>query len=166
MMTLQTLCQWLYDIPAVAALRESDDIFPIFETVHVLGICLMVGTVAAVDLRLTGAILREQPIASISKALLPYTWAGFGLMLVTGLPLFAAESIKLYGNPAFRIKLALLGLAGCNALLFHKTAYPRIAEWDGGGATPARAKWFAYTSLLLWFGVVVSGRLIAVFRAH
>jgi hypothetical protein len=166
MMVLQSLCQWLYDIPAVAALRESDDVYPILETLHVLGICLMVGTVATVDLRLAGAILREQPITSISKALLPYTWAGFGLMLATGLPLFAAESVKLYGNPAFRMKLWLLLLAGCNALLFHSTTYGGVSDWDRAYPTPSRVRIFACTSLLLWFAVVVSGRLIAVFRAH
>jgi hypothetical protein len=165
-MDLQSLCQWLYDIPAVTALRESDDVFPIVETIHVLGICLMVGTIATVDLRLTGSILRQQPPASISKALLPYTWAGFGLMLLTGLPLFAAEAVKLYGNPAFRLKLLLLALAGANALLFHKTTYKGMTQWDKTGAIPARARAFAYASLLFWCGVVVSGRLIAVFRAH
>jgi len=166
MMVLQSLCQWLYDIPTVAALRESDDVFPILETLHVLGICLMVGTIATVDLRLTGAILRELPVISISKALLPYTWAGFGLMLLTGLPLFAAESVKLYGNSAFRIKLLLLVLAGGNALLFHNTTYGGGLDWGRSHAIPSRVKIFAYTSLLLWFAVIVSGRLIAVFRAH
>ncbi len=165
-MVLQSLCQWLYDIPAVAALRESDDVFPIVETLHVLGICLMVGTIATVDLRLTGHILRAQPVTVISTSLLPYTWAGFGLMLLTGLPLFAAESLQLYGNPAFRIKLVLLLLAGGNALLFHNTAYGGVSAWDRAREIPARVKLFAYTSLSLWFAVVVSGRLIAVFRAH
>src|ERR1700689_2430221 len=84
MTALQTFCQWLYDLPASEALRESDDVFPVIETIHVLGICLMVGTIAAVDLRLTGALLRGYPAARISRALLPYTWAGFALMFVTG----------------------------------------------------------------------------------
>jgi hypothetical protein len=167
MTIVQSLCQWLYDIPAVAALRESDDVFPVVETLHVLGICLMVGTIATVDLRLTGTILRDQPVTTVSRALLPYTWMGFGLMLLTGLPLFAAESLQLYANPAFRIKLCLLLLAGSNALLFHNTAYKGIAAWDlRGNPIPPRVRMFAYTSLLLWFAVVVSGRLIAVFRAH
>ena len=165
MTPVQSLCQWLYDIPVITALRESDDVFPILETVHVLGITLMVGTIATVDLRLTGWILQEQPVVRVSRALLPYTWAGFGLMLITGLPLFAAESIKLYGNPAFRLKLLLLALAGCNALVFHKVSWGGVVQPDRSGVVPWRARVIAGTSLLLWLAIVVLGRLIAVFRA-
>lgn len=165
MTPVQSLCQWLYDIPVITALRESDDVFPILETVHVLGICLLVGTIATVDLRLTGWILRDQPVTRVFRALLPYTWTGFGLMLVTGLPLFAAESIKLYGNPAFRLKLLLLALAGCNALVFHKASWNGVVQSEPSGAVPRRAKVIAAISLLLWCAIVVLGRLIAVFRA-
>jgi hypothetical protein len=164
MTAVQTFCQWLYDLPASAALRESDDVFPIIETAHVLSICLMVGTIATVDLRLMGALLRGQPATRVSQALLPYTWGGFGLMLITGLPLFAAEAAKLYGNPAFRVKLLLLLLAGGNALVFHKTSHGRTD--DQAAAVPWRVRMFACTSLLCWFAIVVAGRLIALFRAH
>jgi hypothetical protein len=164
MTVLQTFCEWLYDLPASVALRESDDVFPIIETVHVLGICLMVGTIATVDLRLMGAVLRGQPANRISRALLPYTWVGFGLMLVTGLPLFAAEAARLYGNPAFRVKLLLLLVAGGNALVFHKTFQGRVD--DQAAEAPWRVRMFACTSLLCWFAIVVAGRLIALFRGH
>jgi len=166
MTALQTFCQWLYDLPASEALRESDDVFPIIETAHVLGICLMVGTIATVDLRLMGAVLRGQPATRVSQALLPYTWAGFGLMLSTGLPLFAAEAAKLYGNPAFRVKLLLLLLAAGNALAFHRTTADKSGKWDSAAAVPLRVRVFAGTSLLCWFGIVVAGRLIALYRAH
>jgi hypothetical protein len=166
MTALQTFCQWLYDLPASEALRESDDVFPIVETIHVLGICLMVGTIATVDLRLSGVLVRGQRAARISRALLPYTWAGFALMFVTGLPLFAAEAAKLYGNPAFRLKLLLLLFAGGNALLFHKTTRDSPEDRDLAAPVPLRTRMFACTSLLLWFAIVVSGRLIAVYRAH
>jgi len=86
-------------------------------------------------------------------------------MLVTGLPLFAAESLRLYANPAFRLKLVLLGLAGCNALLFHRTAYRSVDMWNQR-FTPVGARMFASVSILLWSAAVVAGRLIAVFRVH
>ncbi len=150
MATLQELCLWIYDLPVSMALRESDVVFPLIETFHVLAITLIVGTVVTVDLRVGGLIFRDQPLDHITQALLPYTWWGFAFMAVTGLPLFAAEAAKLYGNPAFRIKLLLLALAGLNALLFHRT----------------RARMFAGASILLWSGIIVSGRLIAVFHGH
>jgi hypothetical protein len=163
---LQKLCQLIYDMPASTALRESDVVFPLVETVHVLAITLIAGTIVTVDLRVGGLILRDEPVSRITRALLPYTWYGFALMVITGLPLFAAEAAKLYGNPAFRLKLLLLGLAGLNALLFHKTAYRRLHDWDQHGRAWLQARIFAGVSVLLWSGIIVSGRLIAVFHPH
>jgi len=166
MTTLQYLCQWLYDLPTSTALRESDVVFPLIETFHVLAITLIAGTIVTVDLRVCGLILRGESLSRITRVLLPYTWYGFAVMLITGLPLFAAEAAKLYGNPAFRVKLLLLGLAGLNALLFHKTAFRGIEDLDRRSATSLPARVFASLSILLWSGIIVSSRLIAVFHSH
>jgi hypothetical protein len=163
---LHGLCQQIYDWPASSALRESNVVFPLVETAHVLAITLIAGTIVTVDLRVGGLIFRDQPLTRITRALLPYTWYGFALMVITGLPLFAAEATKLYGNPAFRLKLLLLGLAGLNALLFHKTTYRRLHDRDQEGGAGLSARMFAGVSVLLWSGIIVSGRLIAVFHPH
>jgi hypothetical protein len=165
MTTLQILCQWIYDWPASTFLRESDNAFPVIETAHVLSVSLIAGSIAALDLRLMGAIFRDEPVERIAATLLPWTWYGFVLMVLTGLPLFASEAVKLYPNPAFRLKLALLTLAGLNALLFHLTTYRSVRSW-GAGPVPSSARGFGVISLLLWSGVIVSGRLIAVFHGH
>jgi hypothetical protein len=159
-------CQWLYELPWIVDLEESDNLFPIIESVHVLGIGLMAGTLITVDLRVLGATLRCEPVRRIAETLLPYTWAGFVLMVATGLPLFAAESVKLIHNPAFLIKLVLLALAGANALLFHLTVYRNVDEWGGTATTPLPARLLAGVSAVLWFSVIVAGRLIAVFHTH
>ena len=166
MTMLQDLCQLIYELPASTALRESDVVFPLIETFHVLAITLIAGTVLTVDLCVVGLIFRDQPPQRIARTLLPYTWGGFALMVITGLPLFAAEAAKLYGNPAFRLKLGLLALAGLNAWLFHRTAYRRLPDRDqqDGALLPARV--FAGVSILLWSGVIICGRLIAVFHVH
>lgn len=163
---LQQLCQLLYDTPVSTALRESDVVFPAVETAHVLAISLFAGTIVTVDLRVGGLILREEPLSRITQALLPYTWYGFALMVISGVPLFAAEAAKLYANPAFRVKLLLLVLAGLNALLFHRTVYRRLQTGYQHGTTPLTARAFAAVSGALWSGIIVSGRLIAVFHGH
>jgi hypothetical protein len=159
-------CHWLYELPWVVDLEESDNLFPIIESVHVLAIGLMAGTLITVDLRVLGATFRREPVRRIAETLLPYTWAGFALMVVTGLPLFAAESVKLINNPAFLVKLVLLVLAGVNALLFHLTVYRDVDDWGSSVTTPLAARLLAGTSALLWFSVIVAGRLIAVFHTH
>jgi hypothetical protein len=166
MTTLQALCQWLYDLPTSTALRESDVVYPLIETLHVLAISLIAGTIVAVDLRVCGLIFRGERLTRITRTLLPYTWYGFAVMVITGLPLFVAEAAKLYGNPAFRLKLVLLGLAGLNALLFHQTASAEMDDTHWRGAASVRARAFATVSIALWSGIIVSGRLIAVFHGH
>src|ERR1700679_4024731 len=105
---LQHLCQLLYDSQIGTAIRESDDAFSIIESVHVLGVTLLVGTIAALDLRMLGLILRGISVTSIARSVLPLTWIGFAVMFVSGFLLFWAEAAKNYGNPAFRVKLILL----------------------------------------------------------
>ena len=163
-MTLHDLCQWLNDLPWSSRLAESDNAFPVVETAHVLAVSLIAGTIVTVDLRVSGLLLRSEPVTRITAALLPWTWVGFAVMVLTGLPLFASEAASLYGNAAFRLKLLLLGLAGLNALLFHATAYRGVARWDRAAVPPWPARTFAAISLLLWTGVIVSGRMIAVFH--
>ena len=166
MTTLLAVCRWLYDLPWVVQLEESDNLFPIIESVHVLGIGLMAGTIITVDLRMLGVVFAHEPVRRIAAALLPYTWWGFALMVVSGIPLFAAESVKVIYNPAFRIKLVLLVLAGINATLFHKTVYRTVDSWGSAATSPFPARMLAAVSAVLWFGIIVSGRLIAVFHIH
>jgi uncharacterized protein DUF6644 len=158
--------EWLYEQPWATALRESENAYPLIETVHVLSIAVIVGTVVAVDSRVLGLILKTEPVTRVARALLPATWYGFLIMSLTGVPLFAAQAIQLYSNPAFRLKILLLALAGSNALLFHRTTYRTVGDWDYANTAPISARAFAVTSIALWSAIIVSGRLIAVFHAR
>jgi hypothetical protein len=160
---LQHFCQLLYDSHFGTAIRESDNAFPIIESVHVLGITLLVGTIALLDLRMLGLILRSISVTRIARAVFPLTWSGFAVMFTSGFLLFWAEAAKNYSNPAFRIKLILLALVGLNPLIFHTTIYRRVHEWEALEASPWRARAAAIASLTLWSGVIISGRLIAYF---
>jgi hypothetical protein len=160
---LQHICQFLYDSRIGTAIRESDNAFPIIESVHVLGIVLLVGTIALLDLRMLGVILRRISITQIARAVFPLTWSGFAVMFVSGFLLFWAEAAKNYTNPAFRIKLVLLTLVGLNPLIFHTTIYRRVHEWEVLAISPWRARAAAIASLTLWSGIIVAGRLIAYF---
>lgn len=161
---LFTFCQWLYDSDIGTAIRESIWIFPIIETIHVLSLALLVGTVALVDLRLLGLILKRQPVTNVTRQILPLTWCGFAVCIGSGLLLFWAEAAKMYANPAFRVKLVMLLLVGLNPLVFHTTIYRRVAAWNEDVITPFRARFAAFLSLTLWAGIVVAGRAIAYFH--
>lgn len=163
-MTLFQVCQWLYDSAVGTSIRESNYLFDVIETTHVLGITLMAGTIAIFDLRLLGVVLKEDEISDVAGQVLPLTVAGFILMVITGVLLFWSEAAKMYGNPAFRLKLLLMIVAGLNPLIFHTTIYRTVPEWDAGTAVPVRARAAAVTSLVLWGSIIVLGRAIAYYH--
>ena len=160
-MNLQPVLEWLEGTAASVAIRESLLVYPIIETTHVLTLCLFLGMIALLDLRLLGAGLRTVPVSQVAGRLLPWAFAGFALMAISGALLFYSSPVRAAGNIFFRIKVVMLVLAGINALLFHFTIYRRVAEWDLQATPPLRARAAGFCSLLLWSGVVICGRMQA-----
>ena len=164
MSALLHLCRWLHDSAIGTSIRESPYAFPIIETVHVLGITLLVGTITIVDLRLLGILFKREKVSAIVGQVLPLTWWGFAIMFVSGFLLFWSEAEKSYANPVFRIKLVLLLLVGLNPLIFHSTIYRTVAAWDNAPVAPRQARVTAILSLTLWSATIVAGRAIAYFH--
>jgi hypothetical protein len=158
------LCQWLGATAGSNALRESVWVYPIIESVHVLTLCLFVGFAVALDLRLLGAVFTTEPVSRFAGRVLPWTWAGFQIMVLTGTLLFYSDPMRFYGNVFFRAKTILLMLAGLNALVFHKTVYTRVSSWDLAQTTPPGARFAGAASLALWGAIIVTGRMIAAVR--
>jgi hypothetical protein len=151
---------WLHETSFGTAVRESIWIYPTFEIVHLFGIALLVGSIAMTDLRLLG-LSRQLPVSLTARHLLPWTWVGFALVATSGVTLFSGFATDYYVNTAFRIKLILIALAGINALLFHLRVYRNVASWNENTMPPIAARAFASLSILLWFGTIAAGRLIA-----
>lgn len=154
------LCRWLEQTMVGAGVRESLWLFPAIETLHLLGMAALVGTIAVFDLRLLGWMLRRQRVSELARRLLPWSWAGFAVQVVTGALLFTSEAVKIYSNPAFRLKMLLIFLAGVHALIFHGTIYRDVATWDDSAILPVGAKVAGFVSILLWVGIVAAGRFI------
>ncbi len=153
-------CQWLEQTPVGAAVRQSIWLFPAIETLHLLGMIATIGTIAAFDLRLIGWVLPRAPISRLAAQLLPWVWAAFAVQVLTGSLLFSSEAVHMIRNPAFRLKLLLILLAGLNALVFHLVFRRNKTIWNEAGDTPVGARISASISLLLWTGVVAAGRWI------
>ena len=160
-MSLLALCQWLERTEWSIALHESLWVYPSVESVHVLTLCLFLGTAVMLDLRLLGVAFRRVPVSQFFTSLQPWTIAGFVVMVISGGLLFYAIPVRTYLNVFFRIKVVLLILAGLNVQIFYATIYRRVAEWDDNETPPLRAKLAGAISLVLWAGIVVAGRMIA-----
>jgi hypothetical protein len=160
-MSLLGFCQWLEKTSWSIALHESLWVYPIIESVHVLTLCLFLGMAIMLDLRLLGLTMRRVAMSQVVGQLATWMLAGFAVMVASGALLFYAIPVRTYLNIFFRIKVALLILAGLNAALFHVTVYRRLAEWDREPVPPKAARTAGGVSLVLWVCIVVAGRMIA-----
>ena len=153
------VCKWLEQTSVGAAVRQSMWLFPAIETVHLLGMAALLATIGAFDLRLMGIVLPGERASVVARRLLPWAWAAFALQGITGALLFSSEAAHMYANPAFRLKMMLILLAGAHAFVFQFLSR-RNPRWDHPGRSALWAKIAGGVSLLLWIGVVAAGRWI------
>jgi hypothetical protein len=151
----------LAESPWSAGLHESEIAYSLIESFHVWSLCLFFGMTILFDLRLLGWIMRDVPVSEVIRRLQPWTIAGFILMVISGTLLFYAIPLRSYQNLFFRGKMILLLLAGLNVLIFHSRVFPSVAKWDADARPPRLARLAGAFSLVLWIGIVVSGRMIA-----
>jgi hypothetical protein len=160
-MMLESALVWLHDTAFGTVIRESTWAEPIIETIHVLTLTVFLGFVLLLDLRLLDLALRQTPVSRVFKHLNPFLFASFGIMLVTGISLFAGDPVLFYGTIFFKLKMLLLLAAALNVVVFNLTLGRRLVQWDVLTRTPRGAKLTGILSLVLWIGVVACGRGIA-----
>jgi hypothetical protein len=160
-MTGLAIAKWLEETRIGSGLAASSYMFPIIEGTHVLALAFSVGTVIWFDLRLLGLWMRDQPVSRVFAGLKPWMIGGFAVMFVTGALLFASLATSAYVHPYFRIKIALLALAGLNIAVYTFTIDRRRYEWDTAPMPPRQARIAAVVSLVLWAGVIAAGRIMA-----
>jgi len=160
MMNLGQLWESLQASSLGVYIAESAWAFPTIETLHVIAIVTVVGTVAITDFRLIGLASRDYPVTAISRDTLPWTWGAFVLAVITGLLLFTSKATSYMANPYFLIKMGLLILAGLNMAVFHAVTWRTVNDWDNSPVLPTGAKIAGALSLLFWLGVIFFGRAI------
>ena len=148
----------LEQLPWAIAIREGAYLFPMIESVHVLAIALVVGTIMIVDLRLLGLPDREKAVRRLTAEVLPYTWAFFGLAALSGGLMFMSRAAVYAAAVPFQIKFVCLALAGLNMAVFQRFTFRSVGAWDRRTPPPFAAKLAGALSLCLWLAVIVFGR--------
>jgi uncharacterized membrane protein len=156
------LLQWLHDSWVGEYARHTFWVFTTGLVLHFIGLCLLLGAMLVVDLRLLGA-LRRVPIRAVA-ALLPIAIFGFGLNLLTGIVFFCFDPFGYWQNPAFKTKMLLILIAGLNALWVRLTSHAALTSGEPELRTSGMLRVNAAASLLLWFCVILFGRLIVAFQ--
>ena len=153
---------WVSTLPGSLYLREdSPNFFGIFLTLHVLSMCLFLGLVLMMDLRLAGVAHRQTSVSQIQKRLFPWQLLGAIVMTVSGLVLFYAQPVLYWGKGFFWVKMMVMPLAILNLLVFHFTTYRSVDAWDTDPSPPFAAKLAGVLSIVLWIVVLCFGRLVA-----
>ena len=150
--------EWLQYTAPATFVAETLWAYPLFETLHTLGMALLMGALGLINLRILG-YKPELPVLGTLK-LLPLAWLGFSVNLISGLALFMSDAVYFWSSVTFKVKLTLILLAGINAFILSQSAF-RDARAVGGKSGGLNAKPFAAASLVFWVGAVIAGRLIA-----
>jgi hypothetical protein len=152
-MSVLSICQALEATWIGTVVRETYWGYASPQLAHLLGMALFGGAVVMDDLRLLGR-LRRPAFSELSKQLMPLKWLGFIVVVGSGLALFMSDATRLYRNWAFLVKAVLLLLIALNAWIFRSVVYRGVEP------LPPSAKVSASLSLLLWFAIIVTSRLI------
>ena len=135
---------------------------PVSETLHILGLSLVVGAIGLLDLRMLG-MAKALPLGPFHR-LVRWGIFGFIINLITGTLIFAGNPLRYIHNRSFQLKLVFLLLAGINALVFNLAVFRQAERCGPGDDAPVSAKVIAGISLFLLLGVICCGQMIAFVR--
>jgi hypothetical protein len=148
------------------AMRQWEWLYPAVEIVHIVGIGLLFGSIAILDLRLLG-FSKSIAVKRLTSHILPWAAAAFLLIVPSGLMMFIAHASDLIASPVFVLKICLIMGAGLNAGLFYTIVFPSVGAWDSEEmrklGPPPSARVSAAVSLAIWISVIACGRLLAYF---
>jgi hypothetical protein len=158
---IKQLFQALEATPWGTAVRENTWLFPTIESIHVLSLVLVVGSIMVVDLRLLNLASRQRSVKELTDEVLPWTWTAFASAAITGTLLFSSSAMRYVGIWQFETKMCLLVLAAINMGIFHLGAFRSVAKWDQAPARPPLAARLAGgISLAIWLVIVALGRWV------
>lgn len=149
--------EWIEAWPGAVLLKNSGTLYLFVNAAHILGICLLVGAILPLDLRLVG-LFSSVPVQVLGPFLIRAAMTGLALAALTGLWLFSVNAKEYAGNAAFFWKLGLLGSALAVVALQHTG--PQLQAALNGDVIAPRVRMLAVTSAFLWLAVLVAGRWI------
>jgi hypothetical protein len=155
-MSLLPFIEWTASTPLSHAISTSTWAFAVIESIHLLALSVIGGSVLIVDLRLLGFGIKTQTLEAVAREVQPWFIGSWLVMITTGSLLFVSEPQKLYYSTPFAVKMSCLLLG----TIFALTVRRKVTLAGEGRVSPIWMKLVAVVSLMLWFGVGAGGRWI------
>lgn len=133
-------------------------LWPLCESLHFLGLSLLIGAAGFFDLRLLG-FMKGVSLRS-AKRFIPWAMVGFAINLLTGLIFFISQPQQYATNASMWLKVAFLLIAGINAMLFETSYSDRLMALAPDAEMPLSARLIGAVSLASWFAVLYFGRML------
>jgi hypothetical protein len=148
---------WISETRIASWVSSSPYIWPTLESIHFVSLCVFMGALLIIDLRLIG-FYRER-CASMVETLTRISFVAFTVNFITGLLFFFGNTFKYVDNSAFELKLLLIIVAGAN-VVFYKFRLSYIVDTE---EVTRSSICVGILSLVLWSGVIICGRMITFY---
>ena len=158
---LREFVRWL-STTALADFMSGWWEWPIAESLHFIGLSMLIGTVGVFDLRLMG-LGKQIPLSALHR-LIPWGVGGFIMNMLTGMCFLTTAGNQYMYNPSFHLKVLCMSIAGVNVLVFYTTMFKEVRTLGPGENAPLRARIVGGVSLTCWLGVIAFGRLLTFYR--
>ncbi|HEX8031135.1 MAG TPA: hypothetical protein VF491_21855 [Vicinamibacterales bacterium] len=155
---LESLVQSLAASQASVWINQSTWIWPFCETLHFIGLSLLLGVTGFFDLRLMGFFSRVSVAAA--RDLMPLALMGFAINLITGVVFLIGLPAQYAHNPVWWYKVGFIMLAGLNAVFYETRFATKVLALEPGTDLPRPVKFIGFVSLVAWLAVLYCGRML------
>ena len=159
--SLRELARWLSQTTLASFMSGAWE-WPIAESLHFMGLSMLMGTVGLFDLRLLG-FAKRIPLSALHR-LIPWGIGGFVVNMLTGISFLTTFPDQYMYNPAFHLKILSMSIAGINVILFYTTMFQKVRTLGPGEDAPMPARIIGGVSLTCWLSVIACGRLLTFYR--
>jgi len=153
--------EWISDSWLSLAIRKSVWLIPTIQITHIVAITMIVTAAVMIAARIAGLSGRSQTLRETAQRFLPWVWTALALLTPTGIVLIIAEPQRTLGNGTFWWKMAMLAIAVGLTAWFQASLRRDAEAWEDRGQKAGARRLFAASNILVWLGIVATGRLIA-----
>jgi len=159
---LKQFAKWLSTtFLSVFIQRHNSWVIPTIQTIHIVGIGVVLGSVFMIDLRVLGWAGMDQTLRQTTTRFGPWLTAALYVQLATGVLMVIGEPVRELVTFSFWLKMVFVAVGTLIAAIFQITVRNHEQKWEGTLVNRRSIKCLAVLTLLIWVCIIILGRLIA-----